>query len=96
MSINSPATGFLRGEIVLQDRTVGRDFLKFLQNTDAHTSEFYVFAVAKLPAKPKDGTFAYASDGRKVGQGPGAGTGVPCYYSAGAWRRFSDDTAVAA
>lgn len=96
MAINSPATGFLRGEIVLQDRTIGRDFLKFLQNTDTHTSELYAFAVAKLPQKPKDGTIAFASDGRKQGEGQGHGTGVPVYFSAGQWRRYSDDTQVQA
>ena len=37
----------------------------------------------------------YISNGRKVGEGTGAGTGVVAYYSNAAWRRPSDDTAVA-
>ena len=36
----------------------------------------------------------YISNGRKVGEGAGAGTGVVAYYSNAAWRRPSDDTAV--
>lgn len=53
------------------------------------------YTVATLPAAT-EGYMAYASDGRKVGQGVGAGTGVPVYYSAGAWRRFYDDAVVTA
>ncbi len=53
------------------------------------------FTVAGLPA----GTvaqIAYASNGRKVGEGAGVGTGVVVYYSGGNWRVFSTDAAVAA
>jgi hypothetical protein len=39
---------------------------------------------------------AYATNGRKVGEGAGAGTGVPVYYSNGSWRVYSTDAAVAA
>lgn len=52
------------------------------------------YTVAALPAMPPDGSMAYASNGRKVGEGVGAGTGVPVYYSGGAWRVFSTDAAV--
>ncbi|MBZ5700246.1 MAG: DUF2793 domain-containing protein [Acidobacteriia bacterium] len=54
------------------------------------------FTVANLPAAPAAGSVAYASNGRKTGEGAGLGTGVPCYFSSGNWRRYSDDTAVAA
>ena len=54
------------------------------------------FTVAGLPAATSDGRLAYASNGRKVGQGVGAGTGVVVYFSAGAWRVFSTDAPVAA
>lgn len=53
------------------------------------------FAVASLPSNPNNGQTAYASNGRKVGEGAGAGTGVPVYYSNGAWRVYSTDAVVA-
>ncbi|WP_017879735.1 hypothetical protein [Janthinobacterium sp. CG3] len=53
------------------------------------------FTVATLPAGA-NGKTAYASNGRKVGEAAAAGTGIPVYYSNGAWRRHSDDTAAAA
>jgi len=54
-----------------------------------------LYTVATLPAA-SDSQMAYATNGRKVGQTAGNGTGVPVYYSSGAWRRFSDDSVVAA
>jgi len=55
------------------------------------------YTVATLPATGNyEGRVAYATNGRKVGEGPGAGTGVPVYWSNTAWRVFSGDTAVAA
>ncbi len=52
------------------------------------------FTVALLPITALESQTAYATNGRKVGQGAGAGTGVPVYYSQGAWRVFSTDTPV--
>jgi hypothetical protein len=54
------------------------------------------FAVASLPASPQEGYIAYATNGRKVGEGAGSGTGVPVYFSNGAWRVFSTDQPVSA
>jgi hypothetical protein len=43
------------------------------------------------------GAQAYASDGRKPGEGAGAGTGVLAYYdAAGAWVSVCDGTVVQA
>ncbi len=51
--------------------------------------------VANLPTIGQAGRMRFATDGRKVGEGPGAGTGVIVYDDGGAsWRRPSDDTAV--
>lgn len=51
--------------------------------------------VADLPTVGQVGRLRFATDGRKMGEGPGAGTGVPVYDDGGAsWRRLSDDTAV--
>lgn len=54
------------------------------------------YTVAGLPAAGTAGRVAFATNGRKVGEGGGAGTGVPCYDDGTAWRRYSDDTTVAA
>ncbi|MDH0871790.1 hypothetical protein [Agrobacterium pusense] len=55
------------------------------------------YTVAALPTTGiSAGATAYASNGRKVSEGAGAGTGVMVYYSTGQWRRFSDDSVVAA
>lgn len=39
---------------------------------------------------------AWCRNGRKSGEGVGAGTGVPCYYDAAIddWRRFEDNAQV--
>jgi len=50
--------------------------------------------VANLPASAKVGTVAYASNGRKSGEGAGSGTGVMVYFSNGLWRVFSTDAQV--
>ena len=52
--------------------------------------------VATLPAAPTGYPMAFATDGRKISEGVGAGTGVACYWDGSAWRRSSDDTTVVA
>ena len=54
-------------------------------------------AVASLPAVGvNEGDWAYAYDGRKVGEGAGAGTGVPVWRSSGSWRAVNSGAVVAA
>lgn len=53
------------------------------------------FTVANLPASG-DAAIAFATNGRKVGEGVGAGTGVLVYRDGGTWFAASTDTAVAA
>lgn len=43
-----------------------------------------------------DGSIAYATNGLKIGETPGSGTGVMVYFSNGQWLVFSTDTPVAA
>lgn len=64
----------------------------------AHTAtgRLVVGPVATLPDGLFEGEDGYATDGRKVGEGVGAGTGVPIYWSASLWRVLSDDTQVLA
>lgn len=57
--------------------------------------------LANVPASPAgtltDGTtLRFISNGRKVGEGVGAGTGVPAYYDPVStnWLRISDDAIV--
>jgi hypothetical protein len=53
--------------------------------------------VANLPVSGVgNGDWAYAQDGRKNGEGAGAGTGVPVWYSAGAWYAVDSGAVVAA
>lgn len=52
------------------------------------------YGTSVLPVQA--GSQAFASDGRKVGEGGGAGTGTLVYYDGNAWRRTGDDTTVAA
>jgi hypothetical protein len=49
--------------------------------------------VADLPAGV-EGQWLYASNGLKVGEITGSGTGVPVYFSNGLWRVFSTDQQV--
>jgi len=55
------------------------------------------WTVAELALAPAGftGETRYATDGRTAAEGPGAGSGVPVYYS-GAWCTFYDNTTVLA
>lgn len=54
------------------------------------------YTVGSLPAVnvTSPGRLAYASNGRKVGEGLGSGTGTLVYDDGTAWRRVGDDTTV--
>jgi hypothetical protein len=54
------------------------------------------FTVATLPTAGTAGRIAYASNGRKSGEGAGAGTGVPVWDDGSNWKAFYDNTTVAA
>jgi hypothetical protein len=59
---------------------------------------FQPYTVATLPSEVTEavpeGGQAYATDGLKVGEVTGSGTGVPVYYSGGNWRVYSTDMPV--
>jgi hypothetical protein len=55
-----------------------------------------VYTVATLPTPGTAGRLAYASNGRKPGEGAGAGTGVPVTDTNGAWYSDYSGTAVTA
>lgn len=60
------------------------------------TGRLTVGPVSSLPTGLFEGEDGYATDGRKVGEGVGSGTGVPIYWSSGFWRVFSTDAQVQA
>ncbi len=51
---------------------------------------------ASLPVAGQTGRLVFVTNGRKLGEGVGAGTGVLAYDDGVAWRRTADDTTVAA
>lgn len=53
-------------------------------------------AFASLPAAGQAGRLLFVTDGRKTGEGAGAGTGVLAYDDGVAFRRVDDGTTVAA
>jgi hypothetical protein len=55
-----------------------------------------VYTFSGLPASATEGTEVWVSNGRKIGEGPGLGTGVEAYWSVGAWRVKSTDAPVQA
>lgn len=74
-------------QVYVVDQTTGNAAFKALLGAAPYT-------VAALPAG-FNGAVAFASNGRKIGEATGSGTGVTVVYSNGAWRRLSDDTIVA-
>lgn len=57
--------------------------------------EIRAYTVATLPAAAI-GKKAYASNGRRAGEGAGAGTGIPVWSDATTWRTYYDNSVVAA
>lgn len=54
------------------------------------------FLVSALPIGTYAGQQAYASDGRKSGEGAGAGTGVPVWWNGTSWLTFYNNSVVIA
>ena len=59
------------------------------------TGSIEAILFASLPTPGQAGRLRFVTDGRKTGEGVGAGTGTPAYDDGVAWRRTSDDTTVA-
>lgn len=74
-------------QVYAVDQTTGNIAFKALLFAASYT-------VAALPAG-LNGALAFATNGRKIGEGAGAGTGVVVAFSNGSWRRLSDDSVVA-
>ena len=54
---------------------------------------FKVYTVGTLPVGAT-GVFLYVSDGRKSGEGAGAGTGIVCHWNGANWITVDAGTAV--
>ena len=54
------------------------------------------FTVASLPNGTYSSQSAFASNGRKSGEGAGAGTGIPAWWDGTMWRTFYDNSQVRA
>ncbi len=74
-------------QVFVADQTTGNIAFKALLGTAP-------YAVASLPSGAFNGALAYASNGRKLGEAAGSGTGVIVAFSNGIWRRLSDDAVV--
>lgn len=66
------------GVLKISDGSSGFGTLHALLRTNSYT-------VATLPSSPADAQIAFASNGRKSGEGAGAGTGVFCFSDGGSW-----------
>ena len=80
----------------LADNTVGAitpGVLRGLMQDFLDSQGLIQYTVALLPAG-SEGMIAYATNGRKVGEGAGLGTGVPVYFSNTHWRVYSTDAIV--
>lgn len=87
----------IRDDLERQKKQI-KDIQNELSNRQAES--FPSLAYADLPyASDGMASFAlrYVTNGRKVGEGAGNGTGCPAYYdsTSDSWLRLSDDTAVA-
>ncbi len=80
--------GSTYNQVFVCDQTSGNALFKALVGLASYT-------VSALPSAAFNGAFAFATNGRKVSEAAGAGTGVVAAYSNGAWRRLSDDSVVA-
>ncbi len=59
------------------------------------TGSIEAITFVNLPTPGQAGRLRFVTDGRKIGEGAGAGTGVPAYDDGVAFRRTSDDSTVA-
>lgn len=81
--------GTLQSSAVFIERAAGRVRLKDMMASATYT-------VATLPSGALVSQMAYATDGRKNGEGAGLGTGVWCFKDASGWKAFDTGAAVSA
>jgi hypothetical protein len=77
------------------------DFFAYMRDLDAQvrlpvTRRYQGVTVANLPTDAVAGDTAFASDGRKNGEGAASGTGVLVFHDGTAWRASDTGATVAA
>jgi len=95
--LGEPSKEYDQRENTLMRRTleiVLQSFLRRFQVLEADPEPVASYTVADLPA-PTVPSLAFASDGRKSGEGAGSGTGVLVYWDGSAWVTSDDSTPVA-
>jgi len=85
---------------MLHDGDVLVEILNRMRELEANgrsevTGSIEAVLFANLPTPGQAGRLFFVTDGRKVGEGVGAGTGTPAYDDGVAFRRTGDDTTVA-
>jgi len=85
---------------MLRDGDVLVEILNRIRELEANgrsevTGSIEAIVFANLPTPGQAGRLRFVTDGRKVGEGVGVGTGTPAYDDGVAWRRTGDDTTVA-
>lgn len=85
---------------MLRDSDVLTEIMNRIRDIEANgrsevTGSIEEIVFANLPTPGQPGRFFFVTDGRKTGEGGGAGTGTPAYDDGVAFRRTSDDTTVA-
>jgi len=86
---------------MLRDPDVLTEILNRIRELEANgrsevTGSIEAILFVNLPTPGQAGRRFFITDGRKIGEGAGAGTGVSAYDDGLAWNRYSDDTVVAA
>jgi len=85
---------------MLRDPDVLTEILNRIRELESNgrsevTGSMEAILFANLPTPGQEGRWRFVTDGRKLGEGVGVGTGTPAYDDGVAWRRTSDDTTVA-
>ncbi len=86
---------------MLRDSDVLTEIMNRIRDIEANgrsevTGSIEAIVFANLPIPGQPGRSFFITNGRKIGEGAGAGTGVSAYDDGVAWNRYSDDTVVAA
>lgn len=85
---------------IKENRQPEDNFFQYMRELDAQvrapvTRSYTGVLVADLPTDATAGTTAFATNGRKNGEGAGSGTGVLVYYDGVAWRASDTGATVA-
>jgi hypothetical protein len=93
MSGSFPGNGGMGGngvvDVLIRQNQILTSILSTLQKGIAILPDPTAYTVATLPATGLSGQFAWASNGRKPGEGAGTGSGVPVFWNSATSQWFS-------